>query len=127
MAEKVPERIRHLVYLDAYIPQDNKSAFDVIPGLEAIYKKRALKEQGSEWLVASYAPEEFGVTNPDDINWMNPRLSPMPWYTHDQPLRITNPKAKILPKSYICCIEFGSAQFTAQESPADCDYHELMK
>lgn len=28
VAEKVPERIRRLVYLDAYIPQDNKSAFD---------------------------------------------------------------------------------------------------
>jgi pimeloyl-ACP methyl ester carboxylesterase len=37
VAEKVPERIRHLVYLDAYIPQDNKSAFDIIPGLETIY------------------------------------------------------------------------------------------
>jgi len=43
VAEKVPERIRRLVYLDAYIPQDNKSAFDIIPGLETIYKERALK------------------------------------------------------------------------------------
>ncbi|MFZ0513905.1 MAG: alpha/beta fold hydrolase, partial [Candidatus Nitrosopolaris sp.] len=37
VAEKIPERIRRLVYLDAYIPQDNKSAFDIIPGLETIY------------------------------------------------------------------------------------------
>jgi pimeloyl-ACP methyl ester carboxylesterase len=127
VAQRVPERIRRLVYLDAYIPQDNKSAFDIIPGLETIYKERALKEQGTEWLVASYTPEEFGVTNPDDIKWMNPRLSPMPWHTHDQPLRINNSKAKILPKSYICCTEFGNAQFKTLESPADWDYHELMK
>jgi len=40
VAEKVPERIRRLVYLDAYIPQDNKSASDIIPGLETIYKER---------------------------------------------------------------------------------------
>ena len=57
VAEKVPERIRRLVYLDAHITQDDKSAFDIIPGLESIYKKRALKEQGREWLVASYTPE----------------------------------------------------------------------
>jgi pimeloyl-ACP methyl ester carboxylesterase len=51
VAEKVPERIRRLVYLDAYIPQDNKSAFDIILGLETIYKERALEEQGgSGWL-----------------------------------------------------------------------------
>ena len=37
VAEKVPERIRRLLYLDAYIPQDNKSAFDIIPGLETMY------------------------------------------------------------------------------------------
>ena len=36
------ERIRRLVYPDAYIPQDNRSAFDIIPGLEIIYKERAL-------------------------------------------------------------------------------------
>jgi hypothetical protein len=43
-----------------------------------------LKEQGREWLVASYTPEEFGVTNSADIEWMNSRLSPMPWHTYDQ-------------------------------------------
>lgn len=96
-------------------------------GLETVYKKRTLKEQGKECLVASYKPEEFGVTNPDDINWMNPRLSPMPWHTHDQPLRITNAKAKRLLKSYISCTEFGNVQFKTQTSPADWDYHELMK
>ena len=98
-----------LVYLDAYIPQDNKSAFDIVPGLETIYKQRALKEQYREWLVASYTPEEFDVSDSVDIEWMNSRLCPMPWHTHDQPLRIINPEAKKLPKSYIlsaiCCEE----------------------
>lgn len=42
IAEAIPERIKLLVYLDAYIPQDNKSAFDIVHGLETIYKKRAL-------------------------------------------------------------------------------------
>ena len=51
----------------------------------------------------------------------------MPWRTHDQPLRIINPKAKRLPKSYISCTQFGNAQFKAQKSQADCNYHELMK
>jgi pimeloyl-ACP methyl ester carboxylesterase len=94
VAEKLPGRIRCLVYLDAYIPQDNKSAFDIVPGLETIYNQRALKEQGREWLVALYTPEEFGVTGSVDIEWMNSRLCPMPWHTHDQPLRIINPEAK---------------------------------
>lgn len=134
VAEKVPDRIKRLVYLDAYIPQDNKSAFDIITHLETIsrfqfhnFRERTLKEQGKEWLIEPYKPEEFGVTDPDDISWMNSRLDPMPWHTHDQPLRITNPKTKILAKSFICCSEFGNAQFKAQKSSEDWDYHELMK
>lgn len=125
--EKIPQRIGRLVYLDAYIPQDNKRAFDLVPGLETIYRERRLKDQGEEWLVASYKPEEFGVTDPDDVRWMSTRLTPMPWHTHDQPIRITNPRAKVLPRNYISFSEFGISQFKFQESKAGWDYHELMR
>ena len=33
---------------------------------KTVYTQRALKEQGREWLVASYTSEEFGVTNSDE-------------------------------------------------------------
>jgi pimeloyl-ACP methyl ester carboxylesterase len=125
--EKVPDRIRRLIFLDAYIPQDNKSAFDVIPGLETIYNERRLKEQGKEWLVESYTPEEFGVTNPEDIKWMRTRLSPMTRHTHDQPIRIINARAKSLSKSFVCFSEFGHSQFNSQQSDTHWDYHELMR
>jgi hypothetical protein len=96
-------------------------------GAETIYKERALREEGKDWLVASYEPEEFGVTNPDDVKWMSTRLSPMPWHTHDQPIRITNAQAKSLPKPFVCFSEFGYSQFKSQKSQAGWDYHELMR
>jgi pimeloyl-ACP methyl ester carboxylesterase len=127
VAEKVPKRIRYLVYLDAYIPKDDKSAFDLIPGLETIYKKMTLSGQGKEWLVASYEPREFGVTNTNDIKWMSTKLTPMPWHTHDQRIRINNPEAKKILKSFICCSEFGVSQFRDQEQSTEWDYNELMR
>jgi len=126
VADKVPNRIKRLVYLDGYIPQDNKSAFDIIPGLETIYKERTLKEHGKEWLVAPYEPEVWGVTDPADISWMKTRLSPMPWHTHDQPVRLTNPEAMNVPRSYISCTEYNNFHFMAQRAKsAGWDYHEL--
>lgn len=107
VAEIIPKKIKHLVYLDAYIPEDNKSGFDLVPGLIDIYKKRTLKDQGKEWLVASYEPQDWGVNDPNDIMWMKSRLNPMPWHTHDQKLRIQNIQSKELEKSYIICTEFG--------------------
>ncbi len=42
VAERIPDRIKRLVYLDGYIPEDGKTAFDLIPGLEGEYMKRSL-------------------------------------------------------------------------------------
>jgi pimeloyl-ACP methyl ester carboxylesterase len=127
VTEKVSHRVRRLVFLDAYIPQNNMTAFELVPGLETIYKERRLREEGKEWLVESYTPEEFGVTNPDDVKWMSTRLSPMPWHTHDQRISITNTQAKILPKSFICFSEFGHSRFNSLKSKTGWDCHELMR
>jgi hypothetical protein len=98
----------------------------LIPGLEAIYKKRALTEHGKEWLVASYEPKVWGVINPTDIRWMETRLSSMPWHTHDQPLRIISIQAQRIPKTYISCTEFKDFHFMAQRAKSQgWDYHEL--
>jgi hypothetical protein len=51
----------------------------------------------------------------------------MPWHTHDQRIRINNPEVKKIPKSFICCSEFGVSQFKAQQQPSGWSYHELMR
>jgi pimeloyl-ACP methyl ester carboxylesterase len=129
VAEKIPHSIKRLLYLDGYIPQDGKSAFDLIPGLKEIYEKRSMKQQGKEWLVSSYEPQIWGVTNPEDIAWMRNRLCPMPWHTHDQPLRMQNIQSKKLAKSYISCTDFKDFHFMAQRVKSEeggvWDCHEL--
>jgi pimeloyl-ACP methyl ester carboxylesterase len=127
VAEKIPNRIKGLVYLDGYIPKDGKTAFDLVPGLEDVYKTRSFSKQGKEWLVQPYDPIVWGVTNTEDIAWMKRHLSPMPWHTHDQPIRINNPEARIIPKSYISCTEYKDFHFMAQRAKLQLgwDYHEL--
>jgi pimeloyl-ACP methyl ester carboxylesterase len=129
VAEQIPERIKHLVYLDGYLPENGKSAFDLIPGLKEIYETRSMKEQGKEWLVSSFDPTVWGVSDPDDVAWMNSRLCPMPWHTHDQSLRIVNLQAQKILKSYISCTEFKNFHFMAQRarSQSGWDYHELKR
>jgi hypothetical protein len=124
-----------LIFLDAYIPQDGKSAFDLVPGLKDIYEQRSLKEKDKKWLVSSYTPQEFGVTDQDDINWMESRLCPMPFHTHDEPLIIKNIKFREIPKTFIAFTDFGESIFkrfveeeTVQGREAtDWNYHELRR
>ena len=61
MVKWVPKRIRCDIYLDGIIPEDNKTAFDKISRLEIIYKERALKEKGREWLIAPSEPDVWAL------------------------------------------------------------------
>ena len=57
---------------------------------------------------------------------MKTRLSPMPWHTHDQPLKITNREARRLPKKLYPCTEYKVFHFMTQKARAKSwDHHEL--
>ena len=136
VADAIPHRIKSMIFLDAYIPQDGKSTFDLVPGLKDIYEQRSIKEKGKEWLVSSYTPQEFGVTDPDDVNWMKSRLCPMPFHTHDEPLIIKNIKFREIPKTFITFTDFGESMFKRfkeeknvekETSVSDWNYHELRR
>jgi pimeloyl-ACP methyl ester carboxylesterase len=129
VAERMPDRIKSMIFLDAYIPQDGKSAFDLMPGLRDVYQQRSLKDKGKGWLVLSYTPEEFGVTIPEDASWMKSRLCPMPFHTHDEPLTLKNAKSRELPKTYITFTDFGDSMFKSMgsEKADGWDHLELRR
>ena len=101
------DRVGKLVYLDAIVPEDGESMFSLFNGMEAEFTQSADK-QG---LVPPWAPEEYGVTDPQDVAWMTPRLTPMPLLTHAERLQAPTMKAKTLPRSFIHCAQFGLGVF----------------
>ena len=54
---------------------------------------------------------EAGVTDPQDIQWMKPRLTPMPILTHQEKLDAPKMKAKKLPRFFVHCTQFGLGEF----------------
>ena len=81
----VPERIGHLVYLDAFWPKPGQSAFDQLPHLPAQLLGAATAEQ--PW--AFPLPKDlssFGLVDPTDLAFMHNHTTPMPILTHSEPL-----------------------------------------
>jgi hypothetical protein len=101
------ERVGKLVYLDGLVPEDGQSIFDLFSGMEEDFKRNA-DRQG---LVPSWPLEDFGVTDPQDVAWMTPRLTSMPLLTHAEKLHAPAMKAKTLPRSFIHCTQFGLGGF----------------
>jgi len=100
VAERIPERIARLVYLDASVPRDGQSNNDVI-GLEMATRLRASADAaGDGWRVppASYVVESL----PDTIKtWAGARLTPHPLRCFDDKVTLRSQAAAALPRAFI--------------------------
>lgn len=97
VADAMPEKIRSLVYLDAFIGEDNQSLFDM-DSPAAAYMDMA--QSNDEHTVPPLPSVVFGV-NQDDQAWVDSRCSPGPLATWAERQRLTGRHLEITNRSYI--------------------------
>jgi pimeloyl-ACP methyl ester carboxylesterase len=103
-ANAVPERIAHLVYLDAMVPEDGETAVEVMPVNR--YAVDQAKSSPGGWRVPPL-PEQpaphglFGVTDPADVAWLRSMLSDMAVLCLEQPVHLDNPALRAVPRTHI--------------------------
>jgi pimeloyl-ACP methyl ester carboxylesterase len=98
VANEAADRLAHLVYLDAFVPADGQALGDLAP----IPPRR----EGADWRILP-PPDDFGVTAHDDLQWLHARLGDQPLASFVQPVRLTDPRALALPRTYLYCAEKG--------------------
>ncbi len=89
VAGLAPERLRTLVYLDAYLPRDGQCVLD----LRSKEANRATLEQvgttGGGWrMTPPSAGERFRVQSEEDRRWVDGLLTEMAFRAYTEPLRI---------------------------------------
>ncbi|WAP54042.1 alpha/beta fold hydrolase [Streptomyces sp. S465] len=96
-ADRVSDRVGKLVFLDA---PDGRSQIEAFP----LLLEEREKGQVIDGVELVLLPSEdlvrfFGVTDPEDIAWTLPRLTPHPWKTLEQPLVLNNePTLEAIPQ-----------------------------
>jgi pimeloyl-ACP methyl ester carboxylesterase len=99
VAEAMPDRIRAVVYLDAFVPEDGKALVDyLMPQARAAIQAYADNDEP----LPPQPLERLGVTDPRVIDFLTPRLTSQPWRTFFQPLHLTRTSARIS-RTYIRC------------------------
>jgi pimeloyl-ACP methyl ester carboxylesterase len=96
VADRARERIRKLIYVDAFAPRDGDSVFSLTP--ERRKTMAAAAEDGWK-LPPSIMPPD---TPEADVAWAAPRRKPQPIKTFEQPLRLLHGELT-LPRHYIYC------------------------
>ena len=121
VADRAPERIRSLVYLDAFVPQNGQALMDLLPAAV----RSAMAADG--WQVPPLAPERQGLRAADEIAWVADRRDPQPRGCFSEPLRLRD--ADRGPRAYIFCSGYTPTSFGRFAERARNDrgwrYHEL--
>jgi pimeloyl-ACP methyl ester carboxylesterase len=120
-ANRVPDRIGRLVYLDAMVPEDGENAVDIMPVTQVLLDLAA--ESGTGWRIPPL-PELpppgglFGVTDPADVAWLRATLSDQSARCLQQPVRLDNPAARTIPRTHIHCVGSEPEGFERRPVPA---------
>ena len=104
VADRTPERLRQLVFLDSLLLEPGKSLFSSFPKEVVQQRLKAIRETGGGvGAAAALPPAAFGVKDPEDAKWVAARLTPQPVGTYLQPLLLQSPAGNDLSRTYIEC------------------------
>ena len=103
VAERMPDRICHLVYLDSLLVEPGQRPFDILAPDVVARRIKAAEESSGGVSLPPQPPQSFGVTSEADIAWLKRRLTPHPLGTYASPLNIKNPVGNGLPRTYLAC------------------------
>jgi pimeloyl-ACP methyl ester carboxylesterase len=92
--EHIADRVRHLVYLDAFVPDDGDTAASLAMGID-----RMPVQLGDEWLVP---PPEREFDDPTEAVWANARRTPHPVGCFTEPIHLLQPLERfVFTRTYI--------------------------
>ena len=100
VADRIPDRITQVIYLDAFVPRHGQSLNDLAVPEDRNQMREAAQKAGDAMRLPPRAmPPDTGAA---DLAWANPRRVMQPIGTFEQPIRLTG-AVEQLRRTYIYC------------------------
>jgi pimeloyl-ACP methyl ester carboxylesterase len=110
VADRLPERISALVYLDAFVLENGQSLHDLLPPEQRQMQLDGVAAVGEGWKVPPIPAEVFGV-NAKDAVWVNRQCTMQPLGTFQQKLSLTEALDRVRNVSFILAQGFTHSPF----------------
>ena len=88
VADRLPDRIRALIYLDAFVLEDGECLFDLLSEERTKAMRQLTTTAGDGWKVTPIPAEVFQV-NPHDRAWVDAQCTPQSLACFEQPIKLT--------------------------------------
>ncbi len=117
VADRLPERLRALVYLDAFVLENGQSLHDTLPPPARAAQVDGANKDGDGWRVPPIPAEYFNV-NAADRAWVDAQCTPQSLATFAQRLSLRNrfPAEKV---THVLATDYPESPFR--------HFHELAK
>ena len=103
VADRMPQRLKHLVYVDAVVPRPGESWSST--HASATREARLAAAQGSpDFSLPAPDPSVFGLAAADH-DWVQRRQTPHPGHTYQAPLQFDAKRVASVPRTFIDCVQ----------------------
>ncbi|MBT3990603.1 MAG: alpha/beta hydrolase [Rhodospirillaceae bacterium] len=125
VAGRIPDRLKGLVYLDAFVPESGQSMQSMaISGRFEQMQQNAI-EAGDPIMIPPPSADFWSVIEADDVAWLNRRVTPHPINTYTEAVEYSGELKDVGPLTYIHAAGNKLGQFDrfaemAEQSP---DWH----
>ncbi len=121
VGDRIAERLRHVHYLDAFVPTDGESVYAIVGGLrpEMVDTLRSLVvTRGDGWrLPLPFPIEQFGL-DPETDTWAGQRFGDAPAAIMEGAVHLSGQPAAATDRSFLYCTENSNGLFTAMAERA---------
>jgi pimeloyl-ACP methyl ester carboxylesterase len=109
-ADRVPERIRSLVYLDAFLPVDGQSTFDFMPAERVQMFRDGARARGDGWRIPPIPASVFKVREENQA-WVDGQCTPHPLACFEEKIHLTGGLDRIARRTFILAAEYNPSAF----------------
>lgn len=103
VADRVPKRIKHLVYVDAVLPKPGES-WSSTQSAATQQQRLAAAQASTRFSFPPPDPEVFGLHDADR-EWVKRRQTPHPGNTYQAPLNFDMQRVAAVPRTYVSCTQ----------------------
>lgn len=111
VADRIPERLRKLVFLDPVVVESGQSVLSAINSklVTAELTKAAAKDGGLS--IPAWPASVYGIKDTADVRWLGARLTPQPYRSFTQKLTLAHPFGNHVPMVFIACTAAVNPEF----------------
>ena len=103
VADRMGQRLRHLVYVDAVLPKSGES-WSSTQSSATQQQRLAAAQSSHHFTFPPPDPEVFGLTDADR-EWVGRRQTPHPGNTYQAPLQFDVQRVAAVPRTFVSCTE----------------------